>query len=379
MSMISRRLPLLMTVVVVVLLAMAPLMLSPFRLGLLAKYLCLAIVAVGIGLAWGHGGMLTLGQGVFFGLGGYAMGMHLKLQEAGPGGLPDFMVWSGVERLPVLWKPFANPVFALAAVIVLPGVAAAVLGLLMFRQRVRGAYFAILSQALAAAFAILLIGQQGLTGGTNGLTNFSEFFGMDLATQGAQRINYLLVAAVLGLVYLAARLVVRSRFGRLLVAVRDAEDRVRFLGYDPATVKTITFTISAMMAGLAGALFVPVVGIISPALVGVVPSLEFLIAVAVGGRFMLAGAIGGAILVNYAKTAFSEDFASGWLYLQGALFILVITLAPKGLAGLISTMTGTVARQLRRREVRQPETGAVGTVGSEGTEAGTEVSAEVSA
>jgi len=349
-TLISRRFPLVAAMAVVVLLAMAPLTLSPFRLGLLAKYLCLAIVAVGIGLAWGHGGMLTLGQGVFFGLGGYAMGMHLKLQEAGSGGLPDFMVWSGVERLPVLWKPFANPVFALAAVFVLPGVAAAVLGLLMFRQRVRGAYFAILSQALAAAFAILLIGQQGLTGGTNGLTNFSEFFGMNLAEERTQRINYLLVAAALGVVYLAARLVVRSRFGRLLIAVRDAEDRVRFLGYDPATVKTITFAMSAMMAGLAGALFVPVVGIISPALVGVVPSLEFLIVVAVGGRFTLAGAIGGAILVNYARTALSEDFPSGWLYLQGALFILVITLAPKGLAGLFTTVTGTVARPLRRRE-----------------------------
>src|SRR5262249_34482438 len=183
------------------------------------------------------------------------------------------------------------------------GVAAAVLGLLMFRQRVRGAYFAILSQALAAAFAILLIGQQGLTGGTNGLTNFSELFGMNLAEERTQRINYLLVAAARGVVYLAARLGVASVFGRLLIAVRDAEDRVRFLGSAPATVKTITFAMSAMMAGLAGALFVPVVGIISPALVGVVPSLEFLIVVAVGGRFTLAGAIGGAVFGYYPRTA----------------------------------------------------------------------------
>lgn len=355
---VSRRFPLLMAAVVLLLLALAPIMLSPFRLGLLAKYLCLAIVAVGIGLAWGQGGMLTLGQGVFFGLGGYAMGMYLKLHEAGPGGLPDFMVWSGVERLPWLWKPFANPIFALAAVIVLPAVVAMPLGLLMFRQRVRGAYFAILSQALAAAFVILLVGQQGLTGGTNGLTNFSEFFGMDLAAESTQRVIYVIVAATLCLMYLVARLVVRSRFGRLLVAVRDAEDRVRFLGYDPATIKAITFTLSAVMAGLAGALFVPVVGIISPALLGVVPSIEFLVGVAVGGRFSLAGAVGGAILVNYAKTVSSEYFASGWLYLQGALFVLVLTLAPKGLAGLITSAKDAVAHRWRGGVVpqdRQPQ------------------------
>ncbi|MET1074798.1 MAG: urea ABC transporter permease subunit UrtC [Umezawaea sp.] len=329
----------------VLLLAVAPFTLSPFRLGLLAKYLCFAIVAVGIALAWGQGGMLVLGQGVFFGLGGYAMGMHLKLREAGSAGLPDFMVWSGVEELPALWKPFANPVFALAAVVLVPGLIAFLLGLLVFRQRVRGAYFAILSQALAAAFVILLVGRQGITGGTNGLTNFSQFFQLDLTDPNGQRAVYAIAAVVLGLVYLVARLVIRSRFGRLLVAVRDGEDRVRFLGYDPAVVKTITFTLSAVMAGLAGALFVPIVGIISPALLGIVPSLELLVGVAVGGRYVLAGAIGGAILVNYAKTVFSEDFAEGWLYLQGGLFVLVLVFAPKGLAGLVTSARERFARK----------------------------------
>ncbi|MFE2753588.1 urea ABC transporter permease subunit UrtC [Actinosynnema sp. NPDC059335] len=332
----------------VVLLAVAPLALSPFRLGLLAKYLCFAIVAVGIALAWGRGGMLTLGQGVFFGLGGYAMAMYLKLAEAGPGGLPDFMVWSGVEELPALWRPFANPVFALAAVVLLPGLVAFLLGLLVFRQRVRGAYFAILSQALAAAFVILLVGQQGLTGGTNGMTNFTGFLGLDLTDPNGRRAVYAITAVVLGLVFLAARLLVRSRFGRLLVAVRDGEDRVRFLGYDPALVKTITFTVSAVMAGLAGALFVPVVGIISPALLGIVPSLELLVGVAVGGRFVLAGAIAGAIAVNYAKTLFSEDFAEGWLYLQGGLFVLVLVFAPKGLTGLVESARDRLADRRRR-------------------------------
>ncbi|MFI7227849.1 urea ABC transporter permease subunit UrtC [Nonomuraea angiospora] len=321
-------------IVAVIALVAAPLLLEPFRLGLLAKYLCYAIVALGIGLSWGQGGMLTLGQGVFFGLGGYAMAMYLKLTEAG-GELPDFMVWSGVERLPALWAPFANPIFALAMAVLGPVAIALLLGALVFRQRVRGAYFAILTQALAAALVILLVGQQGLTGGTNGMTNFFELFGQDLAEDSTQRTLYLVVAVVLGILYLATRQLVNSRYGRLLVAVRDGEDRVRFLGYDPALVKTVTFAASAGMAGLAGALFVPVVGIISPALLGVVPSLELVVAVAVGGRHALAGAVLGAVLMGYAKTVFSEQFADGWLYLQGALFILVMTLAPKGIVGLL--------------------------------------------
>ncbi|GAB2911905.1 urea ABC transporter permease subunit UrtC [Nonomuraea fastidiosa] len=330
--MIKRNLP--FAAIAVIALVAAPLLLEPFRLGLLAKYLCYAIVALGIGLAWGQGGMLTLGQGVFFGLGGYSMAMYLKLTEAGPGGLPDFMVWSGGEELPALWAPFADPVFALSMAMLAPVALAVLLGTLVFRQRVRGAYFAILTQALAAAMVILLVGQQGLTGGTNGMTNFFELFGQDLADDSTQRGLYLVVAGVLGVLYLATRQLVNSRYGRLLVAVRDGEDRVRFLGYDPALVKTVTFAISAGMAGLAGALFVPVVGIISPALLGVVPSLELVVAVAVGGRHALAGAVLGAVVMGYAKTAFSEQFADGWLYLQGALFILVMTLAPRGIVGL---------------------------------------------
>ncbi|MFI5937150.1 urea ABC transporter permease subunit UrtC [Actinoplanes sp. NPDC051494] len=312
-------------------LATAPIYLSPFRLDLLGKYLCYAIVAVGISLAWGRGGMLTLGQGVFFGLGGYAMGMHLKLQE---GGLPDFMSWSGVEELPLLWKPFANPVFALAMVVVLPVAVSVVLGLLVFRQRVRGAYFAVLSQALAAAFVILLVGQQGLTGGTNGLTNFQYFLGLDLYEDTDRRILYLITALALGASFLGVRQLVRSRFGQLLVAIRDGEDRVRFLGYDPALVKTAAFAVSAGLAGIAGALFVPVVGLLSPANLGIVASLELLVGVAIGGRYSLAGAVGGALLFNYAKTMFSEQWPDSWLYFQGALFVAVMLWAPRGLAGL---------------------------------------------
>jgi urea transport system permease protein len=315
-------------------LVVAPAVMSDFRLGLLAKYLCFAIVAVGIDLAWGYGGMLTLGQGIFFGMGGYAMGMFLKLQEAGPKGLPDFMSYNGLTSVPSIWKPFRYAWFALPAAVVLPMVVAAGLGVLVFRQRIRGAYFAILTQALAAAFVILLIGQQGYTAGTNGLTNMRTLFGYDLNDPVNQRNLYLLVAVLLGAVYLLARQLVSSRYGRLLLAVRDGEDRVRFLGYNPTLVKVLAFTVAAGMAGLAGALFVPVVGIMSPALLGIVPSLELLIGVAVGGRATLIGAVLGTVLVNYARTGLSEHFASGWLYLQGAMFILVVAFAPKGLAGL---------------------------------------------
>jgi urea transport system permease protein len=322
--------------VVVVLALAAPALLSDFRLTLLAKYLCFAVVALGIGLVWGQGGMLTLGQGVFFGLGGYCMAMYLKLKEAGPGQLPDFMVYNGLNELPWWWRPFHSPVFAIAAAILLPTLVATALGLLVFRQRVRGAYFAILSQALAAAFVILLVGQQGKTGGTNGMTNFNSFFGHPLAARSTHRGLYFLVAGTLAALYLMLRQVVRSRYGRLLVAVRDAEDRVRFLGYDPTKIKTVAFALSAACAGTAGALFVPIVGIMSPALLGVVPSIEMVIAVAIGGRFTLAGAVFGGLLFNWAKTQLSEAYPSGWLYLQGAMFIAVMTVAPRGVVGLLA-------------------------------------------
>ncbi|MBG0565697.1 urea ABC transporter permease subunit UrtC [Actinoplanes aureus] len=319
----------------VLLFVVAPVALGDFRLNLLAKYLCFAIIAVGIGLAWGRGGMLTLGQGVFFGLGGYAMAMHLKLADAGPGSMPDFMMLYGqLDELPWWWKPFANPIFALAATILLPMFVALLLGLLIFRRRVRGAYFAILSQALCAAFAILLIGQQGTTGGTNGLTDIQGFFGYDLNDPVNRRMIYFIIAGSLLAVLALTWQLNRSRYGELLVAVRDGEERVRFLGYDPANVKLVAYVAAAGMAGLAGALFVPAVGIISPAMIGVVPSIEFVIGVAVGGRASLVGPALGAIAVAWAKTALSEKVPSAWTYFEGLLFILPIVFLPGGLASL---------------------------------------------
>jgi len=340
---------------VLVVVAVLPLVLSPFRLALLSKYLIFAIVAIGLNLAWGYGGMLSLGHGVFFGLGAYCMGMYLKLAEAGSG-LPDFMSWSGVSSLPAIWAPFRSPWFALAAAVLVPMGVAALLGASVFRRRVRGAYFALLTQALAAAFAILLVGQQGLTGGTNGLTNFSSVFGLEPGNPRTTQILFFAAATTLIVAFVGVRQVIQSRFGRLLLAVRDGEDRVRFLGYDATRVKVVAFALSAGLAGLAGALFVPIVGIISPADVGVVPSIELVIFVAIGGRATLAGPVVGAIVAGYANTALSEWYPDGWLYLQGALFVVVLMWAPRGLAGLVEVLR----RLSRRQEDRRAANVAVG-------------------
>ncbi len=329
----------------VTLLLIAPAVLSDFRLSLLAKFLCFAIIAIGIGLAWGQGGMLVLGQGLFFGLGGYCMGMHMKIVDAGPGNLPDILTYSGqYDSLPLLWKPFTSAWFAVPMAILLPMEIAALLGTAVFRQRVRGAYFAILSQAMAAAFVIVIIGNNALTGGTNGLTNFQSFFGLSVIDAADQRILYFMVVIVLLLVFLGTRQLVLGRYGRLLIAARDDEDRVRFLGYDPARIKLIAYVLAAGMAGLAGALFVPVVGIISPALLGIVPSIEMVIWVALGGRTALAWAAAGAVIVNWAKSSISEQFPAGWLYLQGLLFVVVIAFLPKGISGAVDALRGLAAR-----------------------------------
>jgi urea transport system permease protein len=343
----------------IVLLLIAPALLTEFRIDLLAKYACFAIIAIGIDLAWGYGGMLVLGQGVFFGIGGYVMGMYMKIAEAGAGNLPDFMTWSGVEKLPLIWEPLKYAWIAIPMVVILPMLFAFLLGSLIFRRRVRGPYFAILSQALAAAFVILIVGQQGATGGTNGLTNFTNFFGIDLNdTASSTQSLYVIAIIALGVCYVIGRQLVRSRFGRLLIAARDQEERVRFLGYNPATIKTIAYSVAAGMAGLAGALFVPIVGIISPALMGIVPSIEMVIWVAIGGRATLWGAVVGAFVVSWAKTGLSEKFPSMWTYFLGLLFIVVVAYFPAGLAGLIKSAIARVKDALPGRSEKAPETAA---------------------
>ncbi|MEU3555611.1 urea ABC transporter permease subunit UrtC [Streptomyces fragilis] len=353
----------------VLLLGAAPLALPDSRLNLLAKYLCYAIVAVGVSLAWGRGGLLVLGQGVFFGLGGYAMAMHLKLADAATAGerLPDFMLLYGSsDTLPWWWQPFADPAFALAMTVLLPMTVAGLLGFLVFRRRVKGAYFAILSQALAAALSIWLVGQQATTGGTNGLTGIQGFFGYDLADPVNQRMVYFVIAVALLLLMAAARQLFVSRYGELLVAVRDSEERVRFLGYDPANVKLVAYVVAAGMAGLAGALFVPAVGIISPALIGIVPSIGFVIGAAVGGRASLVGAVLGAVAVAWAQSTLSDAFPAAWTYLQGLLFVLVVGFLPGGLASL-----GALRRTRRRApasvRAAAPTTSAVATASTKET------------
>ena len=319
----------------ILLFAVAPAVLSDFRLNLLAKFLCFAIVAVGIGLAWGRGGMLTLGQGVFFGIGAYVMAMHLKLADAELRGdaVPDFMQISGIRELPGYWVPFSSPIVTILGIVFIPALVALVLGYGVFKRRVKGAYFAILSQALAAAFAILLIGQQSI-GGFTGLSRFRTFFGFNLNDPVNRQMLFFIAAGTLLVVIAIARQLMQSRYGELLVAVRDQEERVRFLGYDPANIKIVAYVTAAVFAGVAGALFVPIVGIISPADIGILPSIAFLIGVAIGGRTTLLGPVLGAIGVAWAQSTLSEEFPSGWTYFQGALFVVVVGFFPAGLAGL---------------------------------------------
>lgn len=331
----------------VVLLVVAPATLSAFRLDLLAKYLCWAIVAVGIGLAWGRGGMLVLGQGLYFGLGAYAMAFHLKLDQAGPGAVPEFMDLYAGGQMPGWWEPFRSGAFTIAVILLLPALVATAIGWAVLKRRVKGAYFAILSQALAAAFAILLVGQIKVTGGFNGLNNFTTFFGFNLFLPVNRVMLYQITASILlGSLVLMAVLY-RSRFGELLVAARDGEERVRFLGHDPANVKLVAYVIAAFLAGLGGAMFVPVVGIIAPANVDAVASIGMIAGAALGGRAALFGPALGAIAVGYAQSALSENFPSAWSYMQGALFVLIILFLPGGLASL----GGILGRVGSRRRV----------------------------
>lgn len=321
-------------VVVAVVLAVAPAVLSTFTVGLFAKYLCWAIAAVGIGIAWGRGGMLVLGQGLYFGLGAYAMAMHLKFESAGPSGVPDFMQLYAGGHVPVWWEPFRSAGFTLLAVLVLPALVATVIGYAVLKRRVKDAYFAILSQALAAAFAIWLIGQIKQTGGFNGLNDFTSFFGFDLYDPLNQVLLFQIVGWLLVVALLLAFWLYRSRYGELLVAVRDHEERVRFLGHDPANIKLVAYVVAAFLAGLGGAMFAPVVGIIAPSNIDAPASILLVAGVALGGRASLFGPALGAVVMGFAQSRLSDQFPTFWLYLEGALFIVVILFLPAGLASL---------------------------------------------
>lgn len=325
---LEKNAPLLLTAGCLLLL---PALLSDFRLNLIGKFLTYAIVAIGLDLLWGYTGILSLGHGVFFSLGGYCMAMYLKLQAEE---LPDFMGWSGLTALPWFWKPFKHFWFAIPMALIVPAFFAFIIGFPTFRARVKGVYFAILTQALALVFSIFFIGQQPYTGGTNGITNFQDILGYPLAEASTMRGLYYLTAVALAVVFLFSRWVAGKKVGKILIAVRDGENRLRFLGYDPSLFKGSVFIYSAILAGLAGALYVPQVGIISPSMMGILPSVEMVMWVTVGGRGTITGAAIGAILVNGAKSYFSESFPDGWLYFMGALFIAVVLLFPGGLASV---------------------------------------------
>jgi urea transport system permease protein len=352
-------------ILALLILLVIPLSMETFRLGLVAKYLCFAFPAVGIVLFWGYGGILSLGQGAFFGMGSYMMAMFLKLESAanadsssstalaaffGSAGLPDFMVWNSVDKLPWFWEPFHHVWITIPAIIVLPALVAFILGYINFRNRVSGVYFTIVTLSLSAILAIVIIGQQGYTGGINGITDFKTFLGLDLDTDQAKYVMYYITAVLLVLAVLLGRFILKSRLGKVLVAIRDQEDRARFSGYNSAMFKAVIFAVGAMFASIGGAMFTIQVGLASPSMVGIVSSIEMVIYAAVGGRLSLIGAVYGAILVNGAKTFFSENFVEYWTYFIGAMYVFVVMFLPLGLAGIIARLRGEVKRVERADE-----------------------------
>jgi urea transport system permease protein len=346
-----------------------PSVLDAFRLNLFGKYLSYAFVAIGLVLCWGVGGILSLGQGVFFGLGGYCMAMFLKLEASTPEntsiqstpGIPDFMDWNQLTELPWWWVPFNSLTFTVVAIVVVPVILAFIIGFAMFTRRVGGVYFAIITQAIAAIATILIIGQQGFTGGVNGITDLRTLMGWDIRPDSAKTALYFVNGVLLFAVLFVAHMILKSKAGRLMIAIRDREDRVRFSGYNVANFKIFVFCAGAAFAAIGGAMFTLQVGFISPTLVGIVPSIYMVIFCAVGGRLSLLGAVYGALLVNWAQTTFSESFPELWLLAMGALFIAVVMAFPLGLAGLyddylkrhIDRLLAPVDRMMMRRAARK--------------------------
>jgi len=329
-------------VLAVFLMVVLPLTLDVFRLNLVAKYLTYAFVALGLVICWGYGGILSLGQGVFFGLGGYCMAMFLKLEASSventkiqsTPGIPDFMDWNQITSLPLFWQPFHSLTFTILAIILVPGIFALIIGTAMFKRRVGGTYFAIITQAVAAILTILIVGQQGYTGGINGMTDLRTLKGWDIRPDHAKVVLYFFEVGCLFACIMIAQFVRHSKLGRILVAMREKEDRVRFSGYSVANFKIFAFCIAAVFAAIGGAMFALNVGFMSPSFVGIVPSIEMVIYTAVGGRLSILGAIYGTLLVNFAKTSLSETFPELWLFGLGGLFIAVVLAFPNGLAGV---------------------------------------------
>lgn len=305
-----------------------------FWLANFGKYLSFGFVAVGIVLVWGYCGILSLGQGIFFGIGGYAMAMFLKLESSAPE-LPDFMVWSSVETLPLWWEPFKYFSATLITILLLPIVLAFPFAYAIFKKRVSGVYFAIVTISLAMTMTVLIIGQQGDTGGANGITDFKTLLGFDVISEESRRTIYFIEVGILLVITTLVGMLLQTRFGKILIAVRDREDRVRFSGYDTAMIKAFVFSVAAVLSSIGGALFTLQVGLMSPTLVGSVASVEMVIYAAMGGRLSVPGAVIGTLLVGLMKSYFSEQFPQTWLFLLGAMFIIVVGFMPNGIAGAI--------------------------------------------
>lgn len=327
--------------------------LSDFNLNTAGKYMAYAILALGIDLLWGYTGILSLGQGIFFGLGAYCMGMHLMLSIGGEGAyqseLPDFMVWNQVKELPLFWRPFGSFGFSIIGVVLVPGLLALVFGFLTFRSRIKGVYFSIITQALALTVWLLFNQNSMNLGGTNGLTDFKSILGFPLRDIMTQRFLFAATGLCLVLAFVLCRSITQSRIGKVLIAIRDNEGRIRFSGYSASQYKLFIFVISAALAGIAGALYVPQVGIITPGQIGVLPSIEMIIWVAVGGRGILIGAILGAVGVNWARSLLTSNYPDLWLYFLGVLFVGVVLYFPRGMWEISGRIKAFFSNRLKKR------------------------------
>ena len=347
-----------------ILVVILPLTLSEFRLNMCGKYLCYSFCCVGLVLCWGHAGILSLGQGLYFGLGGYSMAMFLKLEASDlestkiqtTPGIPDFMDWNQLTELPWFWQPYHSFTLTLLLIIILPILLATLLSFFYFKGRVTGVVFAILTQSMVACAWYFIVGNQGFFGGINGMTDLKTLNGWDIREPSSQKILYFITVACLFGCLFFSKWILNSRLGRVLSAQRDKEERVRFSGYDLTAFRVFIFAVAGVLASIGGALFTLQVGFMSPNLIGVVPSIDLIIYTAVGGRLCIVGAVYGSLLVNTARTLFSEAYPTLWVFIYGALFIIIVLALPKGIAGIWSDHLRVRVRSLLKLDKKdKPE------------------------
>lgn len=345
----------------ILLFVILPMTLSTFRLNMTGKYLCYGFVALGLVMCWGKAGILSLGQGMFFGAGGYCMAMFLKLEASDPEstaiqttpGIPDFMDWNQITELPWFWYPFKSFPLTLLLILVVPAVLAFIMSIFYFKGRVTGVVFAILTQSMVACMWYFIVGNQGYFGGINGITDLKTLNGWDIREESSQRTLYFVCSLLLLGCVLLSRYILSTRLGRVLLAQRDKEARVRFSGYNITAFRVFIFCFAAVISAIGGAMFTLQVGFMSPNLIGIQPSIDMVIFTAVGGRESLFGAVYGALAVNAARTGLSEAYPTLWMFLYGAVFILVVLFLPKGLAGLYQDHIKVWFRKLKPKSATE--------------------------